>query len=112
MLIILAFVLSPLTGLYLAQTLSPLCLDIEQIFGLMPSDAAKTYHDINYGLIMLSKIYSVHMVNALGHDILFSDVDIALYRDPVQYFEERAPPNFDMYFQHDGFHHPKRFARE
>lgn len=81
----------------------------EMIFGFFPKDAAKNYHDISYALIMMTKVFSVHLVNALGHDLLFSDVDIALYKDPFEYFFQQ-PSEFDAFFQHDGYHHPTRFA--
>ena len=81
----------------------------EMIFGFFPKDAAKNYHDISYALIMMTKVFSVHLVNALGHDLLFSDVDIALYTDPFDYFFHQ-PSEFDAFFQHDGYHHPTRFA--
>lgn len=81
----------------------------ETIFGFFPKDAAKDYHDISYALIMMTKVFSVHLVNALGHNLLFSDVDIALYRDPFDYFFQQ-PSEFDAFFQHDGYHHPTRFA--
>lgn len=81
----------------------------QTIFGFFPKGAAKDYHDISYALIMMTKIYCVHLVNALGHDLLFSDVDIALYKDPMEYFFQQ-PAEYDAFFQHDGYHHPSRFA--
>ena len=78
-----------------------------QIASSIPRDAAADYADPNYGKVMLSKIFCVHMVNALGHDMLFLDVDIALYRDPLPYFASKT--GFDMYFQHNGLH-KTRFA--
>lgn len=80
-----------------------------RIFESIPSEAAVDYQDLNYGRIMMSKVYCVHLVNALGYDLLFQDVDLVWYRDPMPYFTERQD-DFDMYFQHDGKHHPSRFA--
>jgi hypothetical protein len=85
----------------------------DRVFASIPSDAAVNYHDDNYGRIMMSKIYCVHLVNSLGYDLLFQDLDLVWYRDPLPYFgalEDAGPNSFDMYFQHDGSHHPKRFA--
>ena len=44
------------------------------------------------------------MINALGYDLLFQDVDIVWYRNPVEYFTNDSNPyrDFDMYFQQDG----------
>jgi hypothetical protein len=55
-------------------------------------------------------VYCVHLVNSLGYDLIFQDLDLTWYQDPVQYFRQLAPPGFDIYFQHDGSHHPERFA--
>jgi hypothetical protein len=54
--------------------------------------------------MMLAKVYCVHMINALGYDLLFQDVDIVWYRNPVEYFTNDSNPyrDFDMYFQQDG----------
>lgn len=81
----------------------------ESVFSFFPKEAAKNYHDISYALIMMTKVFSVHLVNALGHDLLFSDVDIALYKDPTEYFFQQSAA-YDAFFQHDGYHHPARFA--
>lgn len=80
----------------------------ERIFGSIPKEAAVDYHDLNYGQIMMSKVYCVHMVNALGYDLLFQDVDAVWYQNPLDYFKTMVDPDFDMYFQHDGIHHPFR----
>jgi len=81
----------------------------DELFAFFPKDAAKNYHDIGYALLMMAKVFSVHLVNALGHDLLFSDVDIALYKDPTEYFFQQSAA-YDAFFQHDGYHHPARFA--
>jgi len=53
---------------------------------------------------MLAKVYCVHMINALGYDLLFQDVDIVWFRDPVEYFLDENSPHkdFHIYFQQDG----------
>ena len=81
----------------------------ESIFGSMPVQAAKDYKDDVYGRIMMSKVYCVHMVNALGYDLLFQDLDLVWYQNPLDYFGTQVDPSYDMYFQHDGDHHPVRF---
>lgn len=50
---------------------------------------------------MLAKVMCVQLVNELGYDMLFQDVDIVWYKDPIKYFQS---PNsqFDVYFQDDG----------
>ena len=46
------------------------------IFGHIPSKAAKSYGDYDYAKIMFAKVLSPHLVNVLGYDILFMDVDV------------------------------------
>jgi len=81
-----------------------------QLFSSIPTRAATGYADEAYGRIMMSKVYCVHLVNALGYDVLFQDVDIVWYQHPLQYFATDVDPSFDMYFQFDGHHRPARFA--
>ena len=40
----------------------------------------------------------------LGYDVLFLDVDIVLYKDPLQLFHDESSPyhKHDIYFQDDG----------
>jgi hypothetical protein len=44
----------------------------------------------------------------LGYDLLFQDVDVVWYRNPLDYFESALQENihnsFDIYFQDDGSH--------
>jgi len=94
----------------LAQTMGVHVFYDERIFASIPKVAAHDYHDNVYGRIMMSKVYCVHMVNALGYDLLFQDLDLVWYSSPLDYFDsDKVDPNFDMYFQHDGKHHPLRF---
>jgi Nucleotide-diphospho-sugar transferase len=40
----------------------------------------------------------------LGYDVLFQDIDIVWFRNPLSYFHDKNSPshNFDIYFQDDG----------
>jgi hypothetical protein len=51
------------------------------------------------------------MINRLGYNVLFQDVDIVWYQNPLQYFTNTSLPHhdFDMYFQDDGAH-SRRYA--
>ena len=75
-------------------------------FGDMPSGEAKHYGDAAFVAMMLAKVLCVQMVNYLGYDLLFQDVDVVWYKNPLEYFHD--PKNefrdFDMYFQDDGAH--------
>ena len=48
---------------------------------------------------MLAKVICVHLVNDLGYDLLFQDVDVSWYRNPFDYFQAAENDGFDMYFQ-------------
>lgn len=55
---------------------------------------------------MMAKVWCVQMTLMLGHDVLFQDVDVVWYRDPLEFFQNSSHHwhNFDIYFQDDGNH--------
>lgn len=83
----------------------------ERIFVSIPTVGAPSFGDKTYARIMMSKIYSVHLVSQLQYDILFQDVDIVPYQpDYLEYFVRKArTENFDLYFQND-FNSRQEFA--
>jgi hypothetical protein len=54
--------------------------------------------------MMMAKVYCVHLINTLGYDVLFQDVDVVWFKNPLTYFNSPASRDFDMYFQDDGAH--------
>jgi len=81
------------------------------VFGETPKEAATEYGDAVYSKIMVSKVYCVQLISQLGYDLLFQDVDMVWYKDPVPWFHRETPDeannNFvakewDMVFQDDG----------
>jgi hypothetical protein len=78
-------------------------------FADMPEQAASRYADRTFSRMMMAKVYCVHLINRLGYDVLFQDVDVVWYRDPVGWFHNSSSPlyHFDMYFQDDGAHTPR-----
>ena len=64
-----------------------LCYYNEQIFGNMPENAAHHYADRVFGKMMMAKVYCVHMTLTMGYSVLFQDVDMVWYKDPLPYFE-------------------------
>lgn len=80
----------------------------ETNFGDMPSEAAGRYGDRKFTAMMMAKVFCVQLVSLLGYDVLFQDVDIVWFRNPLEYFHNQALANattyFDMYFQDDGAH--------
>jgi len=79
---------------------------IDSVFSEMPEDAAGHYLDKNFRKMMIAKVYCIHMVSMLGYDILFQDVDVVWYQNPLTWFHNTSNPHydFDMYFQDDGNH--------
>jgi hypothetical protein len=61
--------------------------------------------------MMFAKVVCVQLINHLGYDLLFQDVDIVWYKNPIEYFHDSNNQHydFDMYFQDDGAH-TKRYA--
>ncbi|KAL3811127.1 hypothetical protein ACHAXA_005938 [Cyclostephanos tholiformis] len=77
----------------------------EKNFGKMPMGAARAYGDIIFANMMFAKVLCVLYVSLLGHDVLFQDVDIVWFKDPLTYFHDKsntAIQDFDIMFQHDG----------
>jgi hypothetical protein len=72
----------------------------------MPSEAAEEYGDRKFKAMMMAKVMCVQMVSALGYNILFQDVDIVYFKNPIEMFEDTESPlqEFDMIFQDDGGH--------
>ena len=78
----------------------------KEIFELMPKNAARAYADKTFKAIMAAKVYCVHLVSQLGYNILYQDVDVIWYKNPLPWFHNTSNPfyNFDMYYQDDGNH--------
>lgn len=55
--------------------------------------------------MMFAKVICVQLVSLLGYNLLFSDVDVVWYKDPVAYFQDpKFKENYDVIFQDDGGH--------
>jgi hypothetical protein len=54
--------------------------------------------------MMMAKVICVQLINHLGYDLLFQDVDIVWYKNPLEYFHDKNNDiyDFDIYFQDDG----------
>eukprot|EP00536_Pseudo-nitzschia_multiseries_P017189 jgi/Psemu1/224048/e_gw1.1420.3.1 len=76
----------------------------EDIFGKIPKKAADGYADGTFREIMFAKVYCVHMISMLGYDLLFQDVDVLWYKNPLAWFHggTNAVNDYDMIFQDDG----------
>jgi len=76
----------------------------EKIFEQMPEKEAGMYGDKSFTAMMWSKVVTVQLVNRLGHDVLFQDVDLVWYKNPLEFFHDKTNPlhDFDILFQDDG----------
>jgi len=70
----------------------------------IPKEAAGRYADRTFAAMMMAKVYCVQQIALLGYDVLFQDVDIAWYRNPLDFFHDKSSPVYqhDIYFQDDG----------
>jgi len=93
----------------LAQSLGLTSFYSESVFGETPQQAAAEYGDEVYSKIMVAKVYCVHLISQLGYDLLFQDIDIVWYKDPLLWFHSEEPDhpakNWDMIYQDDGARH-------
>lgn len=91
----------------LGRSLGLNVFDVQDAFGGLPTKSAETYGDPDYAVMMTAKVYCVHLVNKLGHNVLFQDVDVTWHKNPLPFFfrsEEAAVASHDvdLYFQDDG----------
>jgi Nucleotide-diphospho-sugar transferase len=86
----------------IARTLGVRVFDVQDAFGYLPQGAARVYGDMAFKRMMLAKVYCVHLVVLLGYDVLFQDVDMTWYRNPIEYFNSPKMREFDLVFQDDG----------
>jgi len=77
----------------------------EKNLGKMPKTEARAYGDRAFTMMMYAKVVCVQLVNFLGYNLLFQDVDIVWYQNPLTYFYDTDKSgDFDIYFQDDGAH--------
>ncbi len=78
----------------------------KKTFEDMPTGEAQNYGDKNFIAMMFAKVVCVQLINHLGYDLLFQDVDMVWYKNPLEYFHDETNQyhDFDMYFQDDGAH--------
>lgn len=81
-------------------------MDVQNAFGDMPTVAARRYGDAAFTGMMMSKVYVMHLLVTLGYNVLFQDVDVVWYQDPLAYFNNDQS-DFDLFFQDDGAHSPR-----
>lgn len=77
----------------------------ERLFGRIPQQQAKGFGDATYTQTIISKVYCVQLVSMLGYHVLFSDIDMVWFRDPLEYFQSnKTATDVDIFMQHDGNH--------
>ena len=87
----------------LAQSLNITTFYDKVIFGGIPEQAAGVYGDAVFGKIMMAKVYCVHLILNCGLNVLFQDVDVVWFRNPLPYLESSpTTQEWDMMFQDDG----------
>jgi hypothetical protein len=81
----------------------------EKLMASIPKQESYMYGDDVFASIMFAKVLCVQLVNELGYDLLFQDVDLVWFKSPLDFFHDPSLPIFDMYFQDDG-NRQERFA--
>ena len=84
----------------------PYCYYDPVLFGDIPKDAAEWFADGIFTKIMKAKVYCVHLILTLGYSVLFQDVDVIWYKNPLDYFETHDK-KWDLVFQDDGARTPR-----
>ncbi|KAL3806134.1 hypothetical protein ACHAXA_010845 [Cyclostephanos tholiformis] len=74
----------------------------EKLMASIPKEESETYGDEIFADVMFAKVLCVQLVNELGYDLLFQDVDLVWFKSPLDFFQEKSLLTFDMYFQDDG----------
>jgi hypothetical protein len=90
--------------LELAQSLGMTAYYDERNFGHMRKEAARKYMDRQFADMLFAKVVSVQIINYMGYDLLFQDVDIHWYKNPLLAFHNASNPlsKFDILLQDDG----------
>ncbi|KAL9191433.1 hypothetical protein ACHAXT_001139 [Thalassiosira profunda] len=88
----------------IAQGLGVKAFYDEKIFEKMPEKEARMYGDKAFTQMMYAKVVTVTLINRLGYDVLFQDVDLVWFKNPLTFFHDKSNPlyHFDMLFQDDG----------
>jgi hypothetical protein len=60
--------------------------------------------DETFTSMMFAKVVCVQLISSLGYDLIFQDVDVVWFKNPLEYFHDKTNEfyDFDMYFQDDG----------
>ncbi|KAG7344701.1 nucleotide-diphospho-sugar transferase [Nitzschia inconspicua] len=74
----------------------------ESIYGDFPEESAREYGDYTFGKMMLAKVICVHLVLYSNYNVLFEDVDVLWFKNPLEIFESPELEEWDMIFQDDG----------
>jgi Nucleotide-diphospho-sugar transferase len=59
----------------------------DSIFGGLPETAARVYGDRTFTKMMLAKVYCVHLVLSCGYNVVFQDVDVIWYKNPLPFLD-------------------------
>ena len=78
----------------------------DQLFSRFPSQAAAQFADKTYGAMLTAKSFCFQLASMLGYDILFQDVDVIWYKDPLPFFQNKSLMNMDVMLAYDGNDQP------
>ena len=79
----------------------------EAIFGGLPEMSARRYGDRIFSQMMMAKVFCVHLVLNSGYNVLFQDVDIVWYQNPLPFILAKEFEEWEIMFQDDGSRQPR-----
>lgn len=75
----------------------------ENVFKDFPTEGAERYGDETFSRMMLAKVFCVQLALAAGYNVLFQDVDVVWYQEPLSFLENSTSlQEWDLIFQDDG----------
>lgn len=81
----------------------PFCYYDPKLFLDIPQEAAEYFADDTFTKVMKAKVYCVHLILSLGYSVLFMDVDVIWYKNPLEYYQTTMEEGqWDLVFQNDG----------
>ncbi|KAG7337290.1 nucleotide-diphospho-sugar transferase [Nitzschia inconspicua] len=91
------------------KTALQLCRDLgipafydESVYGKFPEHAAKLYGDATFAKMMIAKVICVHLILYSNYNVLFQDVDVLWFKNPLEFLQSPELEEWDMIFQDDG----------
>jgi len=74
----------------------------DEAMGSMPDQAARAYGDPIFMKMMVLKVVSVYLTLQTGYDVIFQDVDLVWFHEPLPYLDTPENAHIDLFMMDDG----------